>query len=619
MRKLFPAILLAVVLSTTGLALAATPGEDRGGTETAFETHGLGHSQHGTTAGHLPASDDNVELIGKLELTSAEGRISDVGVWNGFAYLGAFAQPACGGPESLGPDGGVYIVDIADPANPVQVGFIAIHQDSFVGEGVQALEITTPKFTGDLLVVNAEPCGKNQKGGFSLYDVSDPTTPVKLVEHYGDFNNNVVTPGRDANAIHSAFAWDAGSKAYVVVVDDFELTDVDIFDITNPRKPVFIAQYDLDTFIPQIVDPTLFEGDSFLHDMIVKEIGGHQIMLLSYWDGGYVVLDVTDPTNATYVADTDFTFPDPLAAERGLSNRFPEGNGHQAEFTMDNAYIIAADEDFDAYAAAGFNDDDGSLFLTKAGSPAPQLEPNQSVFGESVFVGRACIGDPTVPEGDGTQLALIERGLCTFSEKLANVEAAGGYVAAVVFNRVGADGCGAVFTMFIEGGIPAFMVGRQTGFDILDLGGYDEASCRAGNSPVLPDVGTTGDELTFLMQFDGWGYVHLYENGGGKLTELDTHAIPEAHNPAFATGFGDLSVHEVATSHVEEDLAYLAYYAGGFRVIRIVDDKLIEVGNFIDEGGNNFWGVQVFSHEGTELVAASDRDFGLYIFRFTGD
>ena len=32
--------------------------------------------------------------------------------------------------------------------------------------------------------------------------------------------------------------------------------------------------------------------------------------------------------------------------------------------------------------------------------------------------------------------------------------------------------------------------------------------------------------------------------------------------------------------------------------------------HFTDEGGNNFWGVQVWEHEGEEYVLASDRDFG---------
>jgi len=47
-------------------------------------------------------------------------------------------------------------------------------------------------------------------------------------------------------------------------------------------------------------------------------------------------------------------------------------------------------------------------------------------------------------------------------------------------------------------------------------------------------------------------------------------------------------------------------------------EKLQAVGRFIDSGGNNFWGVQVFNRGGQEYVAASDRDFGLYIFRYTG-
>jgi hypothetical protein len=102
------------------------------------------------------------------------------------------------------------------------------------------------------------------------------------------------------------------------------------------------------------------------------------------------------------------------------------------------------------------------------------------------------------------------------------------------------------------------------------------------------------------------------------VEELDTYAVPQAHDPAYASGSGDLSVHEVATSPTQAYLAYYSYYAAGFRVTRIVDGQLVETGHFLDEGGNNFWGVQVFQHDGQEYVAASDRDFGLYIFRYTG-
>jgi hypothetical protein len=165
-------------------------------------------------------------------------------------------------------------------------------------------------------------------------------------------------------------------------------------------------------------------------------------------------------------------------------------------------------------------------------------------------------------------------------------------------------------------------VGRDVGFAIFDQeGDFDNAECLAGDgtnqAPIA--LGTLGDVLTIDLVFDGWGYVHLFGNGAGKLVELDTFAVPEAMDEAFAEGFGDLSVHEVATSHVDDTLAYLSYYSAGFRVLRIVDDELQEVGHYTDPNGNNFWGVQVFEFEGHEYVAASDRDSGLWIFEYTGD
>ncbi len=102
------------------------------------------------------------------------------------------------------------------------------------------------------------------------------------------------------------------------------------------------------------------------------------------------------------------------------------------------------------------------------------------------------------------------------------------------------------------------------------------------------------------------------------MSEEDTYAIPEAHDPARATDSGDLSVHEIATSAKNSNLAYVSYYAGGVRVIDITTGKIVEQAAFIDEGGSNFWGVETFTGaDGKEYVAASDRDLGLYIFEYT--
>jgi hypothetical protein len=69
----------------------------------------------------------------------------------------------------------------------------------------------------------------------------------------------------------------------------------------------------------------------------------------------------------------------------------------------------------------------------------------------------------------------------------------------------------------------------------------------------------------------------------------------------------------------DNSLAYVSYYAAGFRVLQYGRSGIKEVGAFIDEGGNNFWGVEVWHDEtGEKYVLASDRDFGLYIFQYTG-
>ncbi len=628
------ALAAGLFIALTGLTLAFEAPTDDSVLDSGKEEHGRAHAQHGTEGGHIDVADYGVELISKLELTTAEGRVADVGVWKGFAYLGKFRQDACAGPEgSKEPDGGVYVVDIRDPAAPKKVTFLPVFQDSYVGEGVQTVSLSTPKFKGDVLALNSESCGKNDKGGFTLYDVTNPYKASKLTENAGDMNVSVNENGKDANDIHSVFVWedengtptDADDRAYIVMTDDFELLDVDIFDITDPRHPVLVAEFDLDERYPSIIDPTLGAASGFLHDMIVKEVNGHEIMLVSYWDSGYVLLNVDDPADPKFIADTDFGAIDPLSP----GNR-PEGNGHEAEFTADNQYVVAADEDFGPYALTGTNETAGTAFTMTSGSDTPALEEGDEINGLTRYVGLACPGSAPVPAGDGTQIALIERGVCDFTVKQAAVEAAGGYLATITFSREGADACEAGLTMLIAGTIPAFFVARSVGFDFLGLT-YNETACLAGDGSVTAGatVGAIGDEVTISSRFDGWGYVRLFATDGDfdtietadperKLTELDQFAIPQAHDPAYASGFGDMSVHEAATSHEAEDIVYFAYYAGGFRVLQVAAGQLVETGAFIDDGGNNFWGVQVFEHDGVEYVAASDRDYGLYIFKYTG-
>ncbi len=606
-------IALAAVLVVTGVAFAANPDGGIDITDEARDTH-----QHGDTPGHLnpEGTNRNVSLISKLNLKNAvPEKIADVGVYNGYAYLAAWGVVTC-------KYNGVHVVDIKNPAKPKEVAFIVSKEGSYPGEGVQALHIDTPKFNGDILVTNNEKCKEPAGfGGINIYDITKPTAPTPLAQGFGDSTANGQGK-KTANENHSVFAWDAGTKAYAVMVDNEEATDVDIVDITDPKKPVLIAEYDLAKTFPQILQSAPSNlVEVFLHDMVVKEIDGKQVMLLSYWDAGYVALDFTNPLAPTYIGDTDFTNPDPEALESGLTVA-PEGNGHQSELTGDNRYLIGADEDFAPYNLLGLNVTDNTTITASQGSHTTPLV-GATIQGASVFVGRACNGDPTFPAGGtGVQIAVVERGLCDFTDKVANVVNKGGYEAILIFNRTGSDACNGSFGMSVQGNIPTFGVApRSQGLAIFGAT-YNDAACLEDDPPGTTQasitIGTVGDTLRFSSTYDGWGYVHLFDYEAGKMTELDTYAIPEAHDPAHASGSGDLSVHEVATSAVRDDLAYLSYYSGGFRVLKIVNEKLTEVGHFIDEGGSNLWGVEVFQSGGKEYVAASDRDYGLYIFEYTG-
>jgi hypothetical protein len=579
--------------------------------DTPFEAQELLDDQHGGAGGHLPGSSLNVELVGQVTVSNiVPGRISDVGVLGNYAYLGAFNQP-CG-------SGGVYVVDISDPTAPTEVGFIPTAAGSFVGEGVQAISLNTTSFRGDILVINNEICAltSSQIGGFSIYDVTNPLAPVPLVIGAGDPTPSTFSA---TNQIHSAFAWQQDKKAYVVIVDDEELADVDIFDITNPRAPVQVAEVGLANWPGAQNSQSIGIGNfraSFFHDVVVKKIQGHWRMLLSYWDAGYIVLNVDNPAAPVFVNDTDFTDPDPLT---GFSP--PEGNAHQAEWDNDNEFILGTDEDFSPFRTnvaitsgpfAGEN-----LFATQ-GNAVPQITSGNPLSGPTSFVGLSCNASPPPVAPSVDAIAVIERGVCTFTEKVTNAQNAG-YAAGIVFNSAAAGNCEAVVNMAASGNIPFLFVSRSTGFKILGITGYNPANCPGGSNPPLPTPGTPGSTVTLSTQFDGWGYVHLFN--ANTLEEIDTYAVAEALDPAFATGFGTLSVHEVATD-IESDLAYLAYYDAGLRVIRFGLSGIQEVGHYIHPNGNDFWGVQVFRvpADPTEqtYVAASDRDSGLWIFKYTG-
>jgi Ca2+-binding RTX toxin-like protein len=594
---------------------------------------------------NLPGKQENLEVVGRLQIPGVRlGQIADLAVHKGFAYLNSWDDAQCR-------DGGTYVVDIRTPSNPQLVTFIPANQPYYHGEGAHVISMNTPAFQGDILAVNNEtfgsnlaledpPCNPrrtstgavdNTGGGFDLYDVSNPANPVPLVQDAGDRDpdNNPATPERAfANSYHSVFVWQDGPRAFLVASDNIEATDVDVFDISNPRAPVQVGDHDLVDLFPQILAGEQGNGGAvFHHDVVVKHIGGRPVMKADYWDAGYVQMDVTDPASPVLINDTTFSGEDPLLQGSGLT---PEGNAHQGEFSFDNQFLLAADEDFAPFRniARATNNDTGTQGRAKSvvegGDNPVRIAnlPDGRMNGPSTFVGDGCtVGDPTgVPPApadmgpDHDDIALIERGGagagCGFADKFDNA-AAQGWDGVVIFNQPRPDD-GQVNMLTVDADGPPSIPGvHMRRVDALGSEGV------LSNSSSTPPRGSDGPDLSVGADFDGWGYAHLYD--AQTAQPLGHYAIDEARDSRFADGFGDLSIHEFATDPTEH-LAYSSYYAGGIRVFQFSrQDGLNETGAWIADGGSNFWGVEQFTAaSGERLIAGSDRDFGLVILRYTG-
>ncbi len=594
------------------------------------EVHAGSHGAAGGVPGRasVAAEQWGLNLVGRYDLggrLGGEGRVADVSAKGNYAYLTMYYEPTCG-------RGGVQIVNIADPKNPVAEGYIPSHVDTFSGEGSQVISMDTAAFKGDLLVYQNEWCPgtTNGVGGVSLVDVSNPKSPKKLVEGAGDFtkrSDNNGAPQTKSNQTHSAFAWkqtDAAGKetgkVFVVLVDDDEELDVDILDITNPSKPKLVSETNLDQFAQD--GPNRPYGDGvFSHDMIVKRVGGKDVMLMSYWDGGYVTLDVSDPAAPKALSDTDFAAADPARLPYGQTIT-PEGNAHQAEFTRDNKFFFATDEDFDPYRVkATFKGGQaaGKEFFAAQASGAVQVNQDNPLVGDTQYVGLGCDPLPAAPSAG--LIAVAERGVCDFQVKLDNAEAAG-YKALIVFNRTGVDGCETLINMLADSTtMPAIFLSRTDGFRLLgveppaDYACEEDADGGGSATPAGPSV-----PVDISGVFDGWGYTHMYETNltpGAKMKEIAIYAPEEGQLPQFAKGYGDMSVHEVATDPTR-NVVYVSHYALGMRALTYTSGGLKEAGVFVEPGGSNYWGVEVHSIGGKQYILGSDRDRGLRIFTFGG-
>ena len=540
-------------------------------------------------ASHGGSASPELDVVGQL---SAEDlgipggeNVTDVWAYGNYAYLGTFDDIACSLDFT-----GVHIVDISDPANPAKTAFIPAKPGTRNND-VKVAHLETPHFSGEILVASNEPCGSvfqprlhangaaaiPGQGGVAIWDVTDPTRPRALKQNYLDF------------PVHNTYIWQQGENAYMVVVDDVNVQDVTIVDLTKPQSPKVIAvtgQLDW----PDDIDAEF--GDTaatFLHDVWVQENDGRVVAYLAYWDAGLVMLDVTDPDNPVFLGDSVYAVPDPL------SGQFPAGDGHVVVPNAAGSRALLGDEDFAAGSLDTFIFDGVSYPVAEGGFTPPVFTLPGGTFSGPVHWtgGEGCTTGEFDRAANPGEVALIQRGTCFFSTKAANAQALG-YAGFVVANDAARGD--ALITMSAGTAdvitIPGFFVGFSTG-EIM----------KANEGGALDAAGV----------FDGYGYLRLLDvSDPANIVELDQFATEGVFaNPPIP---GDRTMHNVVVD--DGTTAYISWYAEGMRVVDFAGDTLTEVAHFVDTAnGSNFWGVYLHDHpDGNTYVLGSDRSTGLWIF-----
>jgi len=312
-------------------------------------TPGTGSSRTSGPGGES-GSAMNIEVVGHHDL-GGRGFNADVWTHEGFAYIGhwGFTDWSSGAKTRFCPDppnNGVAVVDARDPGNPVMLSRLQNPNGTSAEDVVVFTARHGPLAGHDIAAAGIQVCGgsrydANIPRGLMLWDVTSPAAPVRLgfvstgccarglhefeVEHRDDLGRTfayaTVPASRypDSN-IPSGFRDVNGDG-------DFRL-----IDITDPANPVQVSDWGIEDVggpfsAGQGCDPDPIFG----HGAEPSEDG--RLVFVSYWDSGFVALDVTDPAHPAFRGRTVY----PADAD---------GDGHSASFDDERHLLFTADEDF---------------------------------------------------------------------------------------------------------------------------------------------------------------------------------------------------------------------------------------------------------------------------------
>ncbi|HEU0248727.1 MAG TPA: hypothetical protein VFR38_16745 [Gaiellaceae bacterium] len=335
---------LAVIALVMGVATAL--GQPKNDDELLKdEKHFLEQSSKTYTGGQKSLQAWNIEVVGQSDL-GGRGFNGDVWVYDGYAYVGhwGFQDWASGSKNRFcpqPPQSGVAVVDATDPEHPEVVSTL----QNPAGTSAEDVVVYTADDGRDIAVAGIQWCGgsrydSNADRGLMLWDVTNPSDPQQI----GYLKTACCTRGvhefeveRHANGRTYAYATVPTSRypdpnTSSGFRDANGEGDFRLIDITDPAAPVQVSDWGIQDiggpfFAGQGCDPDANYG----HGAEPSEDG--TLVFVSYWDSGFVALDVSDPAN-------------PVFRGRTIYPAIADGDAHSSNYDDARGLLFAADEDF---------------------------------------------------------------------------------------------------------------------------------------------------------------------------------------------------------------------------------------------------------------------------------
>jgi len=386
--------LAAVALAFAGVAITAPSNDDE---LLKDEKHFLEQSNKTYNGGQKAMQiSPNLEVVAHNSLGD-RGFNGDVWAHKGYAYVGhwGFQDWASGSKNRFCPEepkSGVAVVKV-DKATGTATHVSTLQNPA--GTSAEDVVVYTAHDGRDIAAAGIQWCGgsrydANADRGLMLWDVTTPEEPVQI----GYLNTGCCTRGvhefeveHHANGNTYAYATVPTSR-YPDANTPSGYRDADgegdfrMIDITDPSSPTQVSDWGIQDiggpfYAGQGCDPDPNYGHG-----AEPSLDGRSVFL-SYWDSGFIKLDVSLPANPVFEGRTVY----PANAD---------GDAHSSNYDDERKLLFTADEDFCPHSGPAIETGWGYLRVYDYANPEAPVQIGAFKTRASLAIGDKAAGDYTI-------------------------------------------------------------------------------------------------------------------------------------------------------------------------------------------------------------------------------